>query len=235
MKEHQYILDLAAQGKLPNNIDSRSHISVNVVRELVKAGYLEAINASSFNGEAYINSRITLAGREYLDELKVKLEEIQMESKSQKEEIHYIANAWKEIEKEYGVSKRLFGKKINFVRDGFKRNIIFRDTEQAFLLARYGYNKPSVVLAGGVIEELLRLYLDNKGVMPEKNTLDSYIKACEGKGLLEIAIHKLADSVRQFRNIVHLERESSSRHSISKSTAKGAVSSIFTIANDFNT
>jgi len=65
--------------------------------------------------------------------------------------------------------------------------------------------------------------------------LDAYIRACEDNGLLKDAIHKLADSVRQFRNIVHLERESSNRHTILKATAKGAVSSVFTIASDFDT
>jgi hypothetical protein len=144
-----------------------------------------------------------------------------------------IANVWKVIEAEYGVSKRLFAKKINFVKDQFKRKVIFRDVEQAFLLAHHGFSKPSVVLAGGVIEELLRLYLVSKNIRPAKNNLDSYIKACEDNGLLKTAIYRLADSIRQFRNIVHLERESTSKYSISKATAKGAVSSIFTIANDF--
>ncbi len=145
------------------------------------------------------------------------------------------ADIWHEIEREYEVSKRSFGKKINFARDQFKRKVIFRDVEQAFLLAHNGLYKPSVILAGGVIEELLRLYLVHKGVKPKNDNLDSYIKACEDNGILKTAIQKLADSVRQFRNIVHLEKESSTRHTISKATAKGAVSSVFTIANDFVT
>ena len=144
-------------------------------------------------------------------------------------------DTWHEIEKEYGVSKRSFGKKIKFVRDPFKRKVIFRDVEQAFLLAHNGFYKPSVILAGGVVEELLRLYLAHKNVTLTTNNLDSYIRACEDNGLLKTAIHKLADSVRQFRNIVHLERESSTRHTISKATAKGAGASVFTIANDFVT
>jgi len=165
-----------------------------------------------------------------------------MEGKKQRDKlpdlaarISKVTDAWIDIEREYDVSKRSFGKRINFVKDEFKRKVLFRDIEQAFLLAHHGFSKPSVVLAGGVIEELLRLYLMGKGVEPTKNNLDSYIKTCEDIGLLKTAIHKLADSIRQFRNIVHLERESSSRYSISKATAKGAVSSIFTIANDFDT
>lgn len=144
-----------------------------------------------------------------------------------------LATAWQKIEEEYGVSKKAFGKKINFIQERFRRQIIFRDIGQAFVLAREGFNKPSVVLAGSVIEEMLRLFLGHKNITPARNTLDSYIKACEENGLLKAAIHRLADSVRQFRNIVHLEKEASLRHTISKATAIGAVTSIFTIANDF--
>lgn len=142
-------------------------------------------------------------------------------------------DTWHEIEREYDMSKRSFAKRINFIRDQFKRKVIFRDVEQAYLLAHHGFHKPSVVLAGSVIEEVLRLYLVHKNVTPATNKLDSYIKACDENGLLKAAIHRLVDSVRQFRNIVHLEKETSPRHTISKSTAIGAVASIFTIANDF--
>ena len=65
--------------------------------------------------------------------------------------------SWDDIETEYHISKRSFGKKINFVKDEFKRKIIFRDIEQAHFLASNGYYKPAVILAGGVTEELLRL------------------------------------------------------------------------------
>lgn len=144
-----------------------------------------------------------------------------------------LKDAWKRIEKEYGESKKTFGKKINFIQDRFKRDIIFRDIGQAFVLAREGFSKPSVVLAGSVIEEMLRFYLQRKNITVAQNRLDSYIKACEEKGLLKAGIHRLADSVRQFRNIVHLEKEVSARHTISKATALAAFASIFTIANDF--
>jgi hypothetical protein len=242
MEQYLIILELATQGKLPKKIDNASNISVTAVQELINAGYLKAINASSLHGPAYIEPKITLAGREYLVQLKETTEEKQMEAKKHKERmldsataISTVTDPWMDIEKEYGVSKRAYAKKINFVKDTFKKQVIFRDIEQAYLLAHYGFNKPSVVLAGGVIEELLRLYLAHKNCKPAKNNLDSYIKACEDNRLLKSAIHKLADSVRQFRNIVHLEMESSPKHTISKSTAKGAVSSVFTIANDFDT
>jgi len=140
---------------------------------------------------------------------------------------------WKAIESEFGVSKRDFGKKMNFISDSFRRNIIFRDVEHAFLLASSGFAKPAVILAGGVIEELLRLYLEHKKISPASNRFDDYIRTCESKKLLKSGIASLSDSLRHFRNLVHLSKEETRRHTISKATAKGAVSSIFTIANDF--
>ena len=140
---------------------------------------------------------------------------------------------WSEIEKDYEINKRTFGKKINFFSDQFKRKIIMRDVEQAYLLANSGFSKPAVILAGSVIEELLRLYLEYKQIKPNKNTFESYIQSCENKGLMKSAIHRLTDSVRHFRDFVHLAKESSPRETISKATAKGAVASIFTIPNDF--
>ena len=142
-------------------------------------------------------------------------------------------DVWTEIEKDYDETKKTFGKKINFVVDKYKRNIIFRDVEHAYILASAGFNKPAVILAGGVIEELLRLYLIHKGVSIKSDKFDEYLKACETNGLLKLAIHNLSNSVRHFRNIVHLSKETSARITLSKATAKGAVSSIFTIANDF--
>ncbi|MFC1871970.1 hypothetical protein ACFLYF_06220, partial [Chloroflexota bacterium] len=137
------------------------------------------------------------------------------------------------INKEYGITKNAFGRKINFVSGQFKRNIIFRDVEHAFLLASTGFSKPAVTLAGGIIEELLRLYLDHKGIKPVADNFDGYVKTCEQQGLLKRGISRLPDSVRHFRNLVHLSKEKTKKDTISKSTAVGAVASIFTIANDF--
>lgn len=140
---------------------------------------------------------------------------------------------WEAIKKEYGDSKRTFGKKIKFISGNFNRQIIFRDIEHAFQLANSGFSKSAVILAGGVIEELLRLYLEHKNITPINNSFDGYIQTCDQKDLLKAGISRLSDSARHFRNLVHLSKEESKRHTISKSTAKGAVASIFTIANDF--
>jgi len=141
-------------------------------------------------------------------------------------------DAWTAIKSVYDTDKNAFGKRIRFVSDAFKREIIFRDVAQAFLLAETGFSKPAVILAGSVLEELLRLFLESKGLRPLNDTFDGYIKTCIDKGLLKPPVHKLTDSFRQFRNLVHLRGESSSRHTMSKATAKGAVASIFTIVND---
>ena len=117
--------------------------------------------------------------------------------------------------------------------DSFKKKIIFRDIEHAFVLASQGFSKPALILAGGVIEELLRLYLKHNKISPASNNFDAYIKACEQHKLLKSGVSRLSDSVRHFRNLVHLSKEETKKHTISKATAKGAVASIFTIANDF--
>ena len=142
-------------------------------------------------------------------------------------------NIWKEIEKEYERSKKAFGKQINFVKDSFKREIIFRDVQHAYSLLRAGFSKPAVILAGGVIEELLRLYLMEKKIGVSGRTFEEYIEICEKKGLLKRAISSLTTSTRHFRNLVHLKLEKSQRDTISKSTATMAVASIFTLVNDF--
>lgn len=141
-------------------------------------------------------------------------------------------NVWNDISNEFNIDKRSFGKKINFVKVKYKKGIIFRDIEDSYVLAKNGFSKSAVILAGSVIEELLRLYLKEKGFTSCK-TFEDYIKICEDKRFLNKGISRLSDSVRHFRNLVHLEKENSQKDSISKSIASGAISSIFTIINDF--
>ena len=140
---------------------------------------------------------------------------------------------WPQIQDEYEITKKEFGIRINFVKDKFKRKIIFRDVEQAYILSKYGFNKSALILAGAIIEGLLRLYLLSKGVTLTDNKFVYYIECCEKRGFLKKVIRHQTTVARLFRNIVHLENEKSKKHSISTATAKGAVASIFTIANDF--
>lgn len=156
----------------------------------------------------------------------VKVSKIMVTARTSKE-------LWEAIKGEYDISKRDFGKKIKFVKGLFKRSVIFRDVEHAFVLASQGFSKPALILAGGVIEELLRLYLAHKNIKPKNKRFADYIKACEDNHLLKRGVSRLSDSIRDFRNLVHLDNEKTKRQTISKATAKGAVSSIFTIANDF--
>ena len=69
MKKHIRILELASRDALPDQIDEDSDIPVSIVRELVQAGYLTAIDASSFDGVSYVDLHITIPGREYLRRL----------------------------------------------------------------------------------------------------------------------------------------------------------------------
>jgi hypothetical protein len=141
---------------------------------------------------------------------------------------------WEKIKSEYDCGKTELAKKINFVKDAFKRKIILRDVEHAFVLASHGFAKPAVILAGGVIEELLKEFLEYKKVKPKSDRFIDYIKACEDNRLLKRGVSRLSDAIRDFRNLVHISGEKSKRHTITMATAKGAVSSIFSIANDFH-
>jgi len=86
---------------------------------------------------------------------------------------------WDAIHSEFGFGKQLFGKRIAFVTDKRERDILFRDVEHAYLLCKNGLCKPAIILAGSVIEELLRLYLDTKGIKPPTEKFEAYIKKCE--------------------------------------------------------
>jgi len=194
-----------------------------------------------------INNRIIDERNKLISHAKREVDIFQKQSESKKQrkkvfneisvtekEIQFSTlNAWVRIKNEFDVSKLTFGRKIYFVKDKFKRKIIFRDTLNAYMLAENGFSKSAVILAGSIIEELLRLYLEYRNIHPSKNNFNEYIKLCESKGILKKGISKLSDSVRYFRNIVHLKNEISPKYTISKAAAKNAVSSIFIISNDF--
>ena len=57
----------AAVEQLPEQIDDNSDPTFAVCRELIEAGYMEAVDASTMGHRCYLNPRITLAGREYLE------------------------------------------------------------------------------------------------------------------------------------------------------------------------
>ena len=66
MEEHRRILEIASRGSLPESISESSGLPIQVIRELIEAGYLTAFDATTFDGVEYINPRITIQGREYL-------------------------------------------------------------------------------------------------------------------------------------------------------------------------
>jgi hypothetical protein len=68
-EDHVRILELAARGALPDQIDEQSELPIAVVRELVEAGCLQALDSSSMDGDAYLEPRITLKGRQFLRQL----------------------------------------------------------------------------------------------------------------------------------------------------------------------
>ena len=101
-----------------------------------------------------------------------------------------ISSIWKEIEEVHSVSKKLFGRRISFISDSYKRKTIFRDVAHAYELEKNGFSKPAVLLSGGVIEEILRLFLNYKKIKASNKRFESYIDACKDNDLLKIRIHK---------------------------------------------
>lgn len=164
---------------------------------------------------------------------KVENKEYKIDKQELLTELKRINSWWPQIKEEFGVSKREFGRKINFVQGEYKRAVIFRDVEHAYALSKIGFGKPAVILAGSVMEELLRLYLLHRNIKVKDNTFSEYVKACEKNGFLKDAVRSLTTSVRHFRNLIHLEKESKKKDAISHAAAAGVVTAVFTLVNDF--
>lgn len=69
LSEHRKILEQAASEGLPDRVNEEGGISVEVVKDLYENGYLAAADACSMDGMEYLNPRITISGREYLNAL----------------------------------------------------------------------------------------------------------------------------------------------------------------------
>lgn len=140
-------------------------------------------------------------------------------------------DSWSEIQTEYDYSKLKFAKQISFA-SSFKRGIIIRDVAQAHSCLKQGFYKPAAILAGGVIEEILRLYLNHHKYPTKNRKFENYIDDCKQYQLVRTGIANLAHAFRDFRNFAHLGKENSKQRSISKTTANGAVNAIFTIVGN---
>ena len=67
---HRRILELAEQGGLPSKLGDSSEIDIAIFRELHDSGYLSAKEVTSFSGVGYLEPRITMTGRQLLDEMR---------------------------------------------------------------------------------------------------------------------------------------------------------------------
>jgi len=69
LNDHRKILERAAASKLPARIDGDSRVSLTAFRELYEQGLVDGADASDKDGDEFLEPRITLRGREYLNEL----------------------------------------------------------------------------------------------------------------------------------------------------------------------
>jgi len=141
--------------------------------------------------------------------------------------------SWKLLKEEYNISKHTLSRKIKyFIEDDFKRHAILRDIGNAYALLNLAFYKEAVIISGSIIEEILRLYLEHNNIKYSRNSFHEYINKCIEYKLFKSGINKLTAFVKEFRNLVHLEREKSANDTIKKSAAKNAVSSIFTVIDE---
>ena len=156
-------------------------------------------------------------------------------------EINYVKSTafsqkdiWKEIEENYDMSKRKFGRLIFFIEDIQLRKIIFRDISHAYFLSVNGFNKPAGILAGSIIEELLKQYLQFNHIQVKANErFNDIINKCKSNNLIIEEIKNVSNALRHFRNYVHIGKEKEMDYTISKPVAKSSVANIFAIAERF--
>lgn len=85
LKEHREILEKAIADQLPEEINRHSEIAVAIFHELYEEGFVAGIDVSSSNeGIAYLEPRITVKGREYLNELNKRREEASLSGRAKK-------------------------------------------------------------------------------------------------------------------------------------------------------
>lgn len=151
------------------------------------------------------------------------------------EKLPSVDDIWVVIRKDRRLSKSGFAKKIKFVSEQFRRQIILRDVAHAYYLAYHGFYKPAVILAGSVIEELLRQYLIHNGLLDANSkSFRKYIEICKEEGILKSGTISLNESMRHFRNQVHMSKEKTKKDEMKEEHAINAVLSIFILIDDFN-
>lgn len=70
MEEHKRILESLSSNNCPSEVDGKKFSGIEVFKELYDRGYIDAVNVTTDDRVAFLSPKITLAGREYLSELK---------------------------------------------------------------------------------------------------------------------------------------------------------------------
>lgn len=69
MEDHKLILEQLSKNQFPERISEREFQLIRIFKELYKQGYVTAIDASSSDGDVYLDPQITISGRKFLFEL----------------------------------------------------------------------------------------------------------------------------------------------------------------------
>lgn len=142
-----------------------------------------------------------------------------------------VKDDWAPISQHYGLSRKQVIRKLRFIGSITTKRALLRDIVHAHGCLEHHFYKSALVLSGGVIEEIIRQKLISCKVDAGASFSDHIKNARESK-IFKNSIASLSDSIRDFRNHVHVAKESEKKHAISRATASIAVSAIFTVLND---
>lgn len=144
-----------------------------------------------------------------------------------------LISGWVAIQKDHGLTKRVIGKKLNFVKEKTLKDILFRDIEQAYLLLHHKFYKPAIIISGGALEEILKEFLKHNQKIPSGNRFVDCIEVAKKHSLFSNGIISLLDSMRDFRNLVHIDKERAGQK-VGIQLARTAVSALFLILKEID-
>ena len=126
--------------------------------------------------------------------------------------------------------------------DADLRSIVDRDLDELDAAIRAGLHKCSAILAGSIVEALLIDMLDqNRAIasshlkrkkFPEEASLGELVTIATAEGLLEAMATGLVEHLKDFRDLVHPDRERRTKPKVDATTAAALVSLLGLVVRD---